>query len=106
MVVPRITCVAGLPGSGKSTWLAAQSRLTGAKVFDDFKADAFNDDPAFAASRHITALKEVIAEGRSCFIADIDFCGSAARAEAVAFLSEHFNTPVSWVLSSVIQRLS
>lgn len=42
VVVPRITCVAGLPGSGKSTWLAAQSRLTGAKVFDDFKADAFN----------------------------------------------------------------
>jgi hypothetical protein len=43
-------------------------------------------------------LKNALAEGRSCIIADIDFCRSASREEAVAFLAERFpNTPVSWI---------
>ena len=98
MPSPTITCVAGLPASGKSTWLVAQSRLTGAKVFDDFKANSIGDDPAFASSRHIPALRRAVAEGHSCLIADIDFCRDSARVDALVFLTEQFMTvSVEWV---------
>ena len=50
----EIILIAGLPGSGKTTYMEARQR-EGWSIFDDFKANAFNDSSVFWHSRNYEA---------------------------------------------------
>lgn len=65
-----VTILVGLPGSGKSRFLEHRAEV----VFDDFHAGAFQDSPAFTASRCYLALKDALKRGNDCIIADIAYC--------------------------------
>ena len=79
--------VAGLPGCGKTTTLRLM-RNAGLRAFDDFKAGAHNDSPAFQDSRHYRDLVSALRRSEDCVVADIDFCSAGARAEAERILRD------------------
>ena len=81
----EVVFLAGLPGSGKTTYLCQMCR-DGWLVFDDFKAFAFEDCSKFRSSRKLNALLVAIRDGVRCAVADIDFCDTAARSEAESIL--------------------
>jgi hypothetical protein len=55
-------------------------------VFDDFKADAFDDSSAFRKSRKFPALILALRNGVRCVVADIHFCKTESREEAESVL--------------------
>jgi tRNA splicing ligase len=85
IVSQEILIVAGLPGCGKTTYLEDLQRR-GCLTFDDFKAGAIDDSPAFQKSRKFVALITGVREGHKCVLADIDFCRSESREEAASVL--------------------
>ncbi len=80
-----VILLAGLPGCGKRTYLSQMLR-DGWLVFDDFKADAFDNDSGFRKSRKFRALISALCDGLRCAVADIDFCRTESRAEAECVL--------------------
>jgi len=84
-IIPKIILIAGLPGSGKTTYIE-KLRQEGWSIFDDFKANAYNDSSVFWHSRNYEALISAIREGRKCLVADIDFCNTKSRNEAELIL--------------------
>ena len=80
--------VAGLPGSGKSTWCRGVAARTGAVLIDDFKSDA--PDLVFRNALKLPRLARAVAAGRSCIVADIDFTRTDARTDAVGWLASQF----------------
>ena len=76
-----VILLAGLPGCGKTTHLCRMCR-DGWLVFDDFKANAFDDSSAFCKSRKFRTLISALHDGLKCAVADIDFCKTKSRAEA------------------------
>jgi hypothetical protein len=87
MHAAQLLLIAGLPGCGKSTYLAKLAAEEWAP-FDDFKNRAHRNSRCFRESRHYTTLTAFFAEGRRCAVADIDFCRTAARSEAESVLEE------------------
>ena len=83
----EIILIAGLPGSGKSMLMEALKR-EGWLIFDDFKANAFNDSSIFWHSRNYKTLLMALHEGQKCIVADIDFCKATSRHEAEKVLRE------------------
>jgi predicted kinase len=81
----EIILIAGLPGSGKTTYIKARQQ-EGWSIFDDFKANANNDSSAFRHSRNYEALLTALREGQKCLVTDIDFCKANSRREAEAAL--------------------
>jgi hypothetical protein len=81
----EVVLLAGLPGSGKTTYLCQMCR-DGWLIFDDFKALAFEDCSKFRSSRKLKALLAAIQDGVRCAVADIDFCDTDARSEAESVL--------------------
>lgn len=79
--------IAGLPGSGKTTYLETLQQ-EGWLVFDDFKANAYNDSSVFWHSRNYEALLMALREGQKCVVVDIDFCKTESRHEADTALRE------------------
>ena len=77
----NILLIAGLPGSGKTTHLN-ELQQNGWSVFDDFKAGAIDDSPAFNKSCRFVAVVSKLREGKKCAVADIDFCRGTSRTEA------------------------
>jgi predicted kinase len=73
--------LAGLPGSGKTIYLCEKLH-EGWLVFDDFKANAFDDDSYFSKSRKFPSLTSALAHDLKCVVADIDFCDPASRNQA------------------------
>lgn len=71
--MPKVTIVVGMPGSGKSEYLRP-AKQRGEPIFDDFHGDAIGNSPRFENSKHHRHLKEELADGKDCFIADIDYC--------------------------------
>jgi predicted kinase len=81
----EIILIAGLPGSGKTTYMKTMS-LAGWLIFDDFKANAHNDSSTFWHSRNYEALLKALRDGQKCVVADIDFCKIDSRTEAESTL--------------------
>jgi predicted kinase len=80
-----VVLIAGLPGSGKTTYLSRMSQ-NGWVIFDDFKALAFDDCSKFRGSQKLPHLIRALLEGCRCAVADIDFCKMESREEAVQVL--------------------
>src|SRR5437016_2437846 len=78
----KVILVIGLPGSGKTHYLRHVAGYTGARDFDDFKANAFNDNPDFRSARRFGELLADLWRGRDCIISDIDFCRPESLSEA------------------------
>jgi RNase adaptor protein for sRNA GlmZ degradation len=95
--VAEIILIAGLPGSGKTTYLKALQQ-EGWLVFDDFKANAYNDSSVFWHSQNYEALLMVLREGQKCVVVDIDFCKTESRHEADTALREQIpDLKLNWL---------
>lgn len=93
----EIILIAGLPGSGKTTYINAREQ-EGWSIFDDFKANANNDSSAFRHSRNYEALVTALREGQKCLVTDIDFCKANSRREAEAALRTQIpDLMLSWL---------
>ena len=93
----EIILIAGLPGSGKTTYINAREQ-EGWSIFDDFKANANNDSSAFRHSRNYEALVTALREGQKCLVTDIDFCKANSRPEAEAALRTQIpDLMLSWL---------
>jgi hypothetical protein len=91
-----VVVVAGLPGSGKTTCLCQMCR-DGWIVFDDFKANAYENSSAFRDSRKLRAVLTALRDDLKCVIADIDFCKTDSRSEAeCVLLSEVPGVKLAW----------
>jgi hypothetical protein len=77
----EVVLIAGLPGSGKTAYLSRLSQ-DGWLIFDDFKAQAFEDCSKFRSSARFPELIRVLREDRNCAAADIYFCRISSREEA------------------------
>ena len=75
----EVTLLAGLPGSGKTTYLSGMEKQ-GWLILDDFKIGT--DNLKFRTSPKFQGLIEAIRQQRRCVVADIDFCDTNARREA------------------------
>jgi RNase adaptor protein for sRNA GlmZ degradation len=96
-VTPQALLLAGLPGSGKSTYLK-KLKDEGWLDFDDFKAGAIGNSSAFRNSALFEKLLLALRSGNSCVVADIDFCKSASRAEAeTVLLDEIPGVEIRWL---------
>ena len=80
-MAPKIILIAGLPGSGKTTYMETL-RQEGWSIYDDFKSNAHNDSSAFWHSRNYETLLDALRAGQKCVVADIDFCRTDSRNEA------------------------
>lgn len=93
-----ITLIAGLPGSGKSHWIADEVARTGSVNFDDFRANSFGNDPRIARSSKLPDLRQAITMGLSALVSDIAFCEAAMRAEMEQLLEQEFpRVPHAWL---------
>ena len=86
--MPKAIIVAGLPGSGKAHYLIAEAEQMGADWFDDFKYQAFRDDPNFMSARRLGELIASLWAERNCLIADIDFCDPVSLRQADVCIRE------------------
>lgn len=80
-MVAELVLIAGLPGSGKTMYMEPLVQA-GWTIFDDFKANAYNDSSIFFHSRNYEPLLNALREGQKCVVADIDFCKADSRNEA------------------------
>jgi hypothetical protein len=87
--VSELLFVVGLPGSGKSPRLK-QLEAQGWHIYDDYKASAYADDPHFCAARRYPELIENLQKGCKCVVADIAFCRTQDREQAVRILHSAF----------------
>jgi hypothetical protein len=93
----EVILIAGLPGSGKTMYMEVL-RPEGWSIFDDFKANAYNDSSIFWNSRNYKALLMALREGQKCLVADIDFCKATSRHEAEATLRQQIpDLTLSWL---------
>lgn len=86
----------GLPGCGKTTHLCQLCR-DGWLIFDDFKANALDDSSTFCKSRKFPILIMALRNGLRCAVADIDFCKTESRDEAIRVIKAEIpNAKLSW----------
>jgi hypothetical protein len=81
----NVILLTGLPGCGKTTHLC-QMCQEGWLIFDDFKANAFDNSSAFRKSRKFRCLIIALRDNLKCAVADIDFCKTESREEAESVL--------------------
>jgi adenylate kinase family enzyme len=82
-----IIFVTGLPGAGKTRYVQELAENLGAELFDDFKANAIDDNPSFNFGRYFSNLIDALRSGKTCIVSDIDFCRSESRAEAEVYIA-------------------
>ncbi len=80
--------VAGLPGSGKTTWSRAVAARTGALLIDDFKSRA--TDLELVNSPKLAHFSQAIGKGRPCIVVDVDFTRTEARSQLDDWLFSMF----------------
>lgn len=83
---PEILLLVGLPGCGKTAYVD-ELRREGWECFDDFKSEAINNSPEFKMSSRFQSLLVRLRAGSRCAIADIDFCRTDSRREAMDTLA-------------------
>lgn len=94
----KLTLIAGLPGSGKSTWIEANAPSTQFFIADDFMAHSYGNISKFAYSRWYFPLVFALRAGRDAIIADIAFCDSGRRCEAERIMVDAVhNLKYQWV---------
>ena len=99
-MTPNILLVAGLPGSGKTTYLC-ELEGRGWLCFDDFKNAAINNSRQFRQSPHCATLLTRLREGVRCVVTDIDFCHTESRREATDVLrAEVSSVDIRWLYFS------
>jgi hypothetical protein len=77
---PTITLAVGLPGSGKSTYIASLLRnQPDLFVAHDFKKETRDGTAQFTSSRHFEELIAALRSGRDAALDDIGFCHPEAR---------------------------
>jgi hypothetical protein len=75
-----ITLVVGLPGSGKSTYIARMQRdQPNLFVVHDFKKETLDGTARFSSSRDFDGLIAALRAGRDAALDDIGFCHPEAR---------------------------
>lgn len=79
--VPKLTAVAGLPGSGKSRLLDQLRPACPGLVADDFHAEPADGSPFVTSSRHYPALIHALRAGLDCAVADVAFTDTWRRLE-------------------------
>ena len=82
---PLLKLIYGLPGAGKSTFLARRCRKN--LKWDSFMANAIMGS-SFPHSRHFVDIITALREGKSCAIVDIRLCEHYFRREVQAFVEE------------------
>lgn len=70
---PRLIILAGLHGSGKSTFIR-KYYPTGFVVFDDLMKNSHGGQPEFRHSQHLNSLVCALEEGKNIVVADVRFC--------------------------------
>jgi predicted kinase len=96
-MVGEVILIAGLPGSGKTVYMEPL-RQAGWNIFDDFKANAYNDSSIFFHSQNYEPLLKALREGQKCVVADIDFCKTDSRNEAELVLRRQLpDVKLSWL---------
>jgi predicted kinase len=83
----EVVLLAGLPGSGKTTYLCQMLRDHWL-VFDDYKRESFCGSSEFRKSQKFHALVSALRDGVKCVVADIHFCRGESRQEAEDALRE------------------
>jgi len=79
----KIILIAGLPGSGKTTYGSWLKDEIQAKCYlDDYHANAIDDDPAFQKARGYVALIQGLKRGETWIASDIEWCRPERRREA------------------------
>lgn len=85
----KVILIAGLPGSGKSTYgKKLKARLGAADYLDDYHANAIGDDPAFKRGRQYERLIAGLKNGETWIASDIESCRPQKRREVEATLQE------------------
>ena len=69
----KVIIIIGMPGSGKSEYIRTLVHNTTC-FYDDYHGDAIDDSSCFEKSRHYESLKNALANGKDCLIADIAYC--------------------------------
>jgi hypothetical protein len=93
----QVILIAGLPGSGKTTYLC-QMLQDHWFVFDDYKREAFGDSSEFRNSRKFRALVNALRDEVRCVVADIHFCHTESRQEAEDVLREEIpGVSIAWL---------
>ena len=94
----KVIFIAGLPGSGKSTFVKQNYSKNKYEVYDDYKNKAMNNCSKFEYSQHYKKLIHNLNSGQDCVVADIDFCRAESRDEANRFIKEFSPAAVSqWI---------
>jgi len=92
----KVIFIAGLPGSGKSSYIIKNYPKDKYAVYDDYKCGA--TDLNFNSSLHFEKLMENLNNERDCVVADIDFCKAESRDEANRFIKEFSPaTAIQWI---------
>jgi len=77
-----VNILIGLPGSGKSTYLAQHLSDYPDSAFDDFHGGSSDNSTAFKKSRHYDSLCRKLRDGKNCIISDIEYCRANRLADA------------------------
>lgn len=82
----KIVFIIGLPGSGKTTYLEArrQGEFKDCLFCDDYYKSAPGRTVEFIGSAYYQDLRKALANGESAVLADIVFCETDFREEALA----------------------
>ncbi len=77
----KLIAIAGLPGSGKSRYIARVRGTIAGVIADDYMTHAHGDSPIFTNGRRFVELARALNAGKDCLVSDINFCRPNRRAE-------------------------
>ena len=76
-----LIAIVGLPGSGKSRYIAQIRGALPGVVADDYMAHPHGDSPRFTDARRFVELVRALNAGRDSLVCDVNFCRPHRRGE-------------------------